>query len=103
LKFDAYDCPYTCIKYPVYGKSGMVATSQALAAGAGMEILKKGGNAVDAAIAAAACLTVTEPTSNGSAVMLLPSSSMGDELYGLNASGPAPLGISIDKTEKAGL
>ncbi|HHY10734.1 MAG TPA: gamma-glutamyltransferase family protein [Firmicutes bacterium] len=80
----------------------MVATSQALAAGAGMEILKKGGNAVDAAIAAAACLTVTEPTSNGIGGDAFAILSMGDELYGLNASGPAPLGISIDKLKKQG-
>lgn len=43
----------------------MVCTSQPLAAQAGLDILKKGGNAVDAAIATAACMTVLEPTSNG--------------------------------------
>ena len=49
----------------VYAKNGVVATSEGLAAQAGLEILKQGGNAIDAAIATAAALTVVEPTSNG--------------------------------------
>ena len=49
----------------VYARNGVVATSEGLAAQAGLAILKKGGNAVDAAVATAAMLTVTEPTSNG--------------------------------------
>src|SRR5690606_38046228 len=57
--------PYPSKRTLVYGKNGMVATSQHLAAQAGLDILKKGGNAVDAAVATAACLTVVEPTSNG--------------------------------------
>ncbi len=52
----------------------MVSTTQPLAAESGLEILKKGGNAVDAAIATAASLTVLEPTSNGlGGEMVLPS------------------------------
>ena len=50
---------------PVYSTRGMVATSQPLAVAAGLEILGKGGNAADAAIATAAALNVTEPTSTG--------------------------------------
>ena len=49
----------------VFGNCGMVATASQLAAGAGMDMLKAGGNAVDAAIATAICLTVVEPVSNG--------------------------------------
>ena len=74
----------------VFAKKGMVATSQPLAAQAGLEILKKGGNAIDAAIATAACLTVVEPTSNGiggDAFALVWSKG---KLHGLNASGPSP-------------
>ncbi len=50
---------------PVYGMRGMVAASQPLAVAAGLELLSNGGNAADAAIAAAAALNVTEPTSTG--------------------------------------
>ena len=66
---------------------GMVATSQPLAAQAGLEILKKGGNAIDAAIATAACLTVVEPTSNGLGSNAFAIVYTNNKLYGLNASG----------------
>jgi len=65
MNFDSLYYPYPSRRMVVYAKNGMVATSQHLAAQAGLEILKKGGNAIDAAIATAACLTVVEPTSNG--------------------------------------
>ncbi|WP_449444008.1 gamma-glutamyltransferase, partial [Ureibacillus acetophenoni] len=57
--------PFASKRHTVFAKNGMVATSQPLAAQVGIEILKKGGNAIDAAIATAAALTVVEPTSNG--------------------------------------
>ncbi|MCK9927201.1 gamma-glutamyltransferase, partial [Frankia sp. Mgl5] len=57
--------PYSSRRAASFARNGMVATSQPLAAQAGLEVLKKGGNAIDAAIATAACLTVVEPTSNG--------------------------------------
>jgi gamma-glutamyltranspeptidase / glutathione hydrolase len=71
-------------------RHGMVATSEPSAAQVGLEILKKGGNAIDAAIAVAAALTVVEPTSNGIggdnfAIVLF-----NHELHGLNSSGFAP-------------
>jgi gamma-glutamyltranspeptidase/glutathione hydrolase len=96
MNFDALCQPYPSRRMPVYAANGMVATSQPLAAQAGLEILKKGGNAIDAAIAAAACLTVVEPTSNGIGgdAFALVWSETGGQLYGLNASGPAPKKLS---------
>ena len=56
----------------MYGTKGMVCSSQPLAAQAGLDMIKKGGNAVDAAVATAIALTILEPTSNGLAAMPLP-------------------------------
>ena len=100
MQFDAYKYDYPSRRNIVYGKKGMVATSHPLAAQAGLDVLKKGGNAIDAAVAAAACLTVVEPTSNGiggDAFALIWSKG---RLYGLNASGPAPASISPDIVKK---
>ena len=52
--------PYGSHREVVYGRRGMVCTSQTLAAQAGLDMLKKGGNAIDAALVAAMCLTVLE-------------------------------------------
>src|SRR5690625_3046546 len=80
----------------------MVATSMPLASQAGLEILKKGGNAVDAAIATAACLTVVEPTSNGIGSDAFAIVYMKNKLYGINGSGRSPKSISIDAVKEAG-
>ena len=68
----------------------VVATSQPLAAQAGLTMLQKGGNAVDAALAAAIALTVVEPTSNGIGSDAFAILWDGQELHGLNASGRSP-------------
>ena len=65
MNYDALKNSYPSRRSVVYGRKGMVCTSQPLAAQAGLDMIKKGGNAVDAAIATAACMTVLEPTSNG--------------------------------------
>ncbi|MBC8014831.1 MAG: gamma-glutamyltransferase family protein, partial [Sporomusaceae bacterium] len=80
----------------------MVATSQHLASQAGLDILKMGGNAIDAAIAAAACLTVVEPTSNGIGGDAFVLVWVKNKLYGLNASGPSPQSLSIEALKKRG-
>ncbi|MDI3534574.1 MAG: gamma-glutamyltranspeptidase / glutathione hydrolase [Thermosediminibacterales bacterium] len=100
MKLDSSYYPYSSRRMTVFAKKGMVATSQNLAAEAGLEILKKGGNAIDAAIATAACLTVVEPTScgiGGDAFALVWTRG---KLYGLNASGPAPRKISLEAVKK---
>ncbi|MEN2768594.1 gamma-glutamyltransferase [Ornithinibacillus xuwenensis] len=102
LSFDHQSYPYATTRHSTYGKNGMVATSQPLAAQAGLEILKKGGNAIDAAIATAACLTVVEPTSNGIGGDAFALVWTKGELHGLNASGKSPKNISIDAVKEAG-
>ncbi len=100
--FDHQYYPYSSQRRVVFAKNGMVATSQSLAAQAGLAILREGGNAIDAAVATAACLTVVEPTSNGiggDAFALIWNK---DQLYGLNASGPAPKAISAELLRKEG-
>lgn len=94
--------PYQTVKNVHFATNGMVATSQYLASSAGIEILKQGGNAVDAAIATAACLTVVEPTSNGIGGDAFALIWINDKLHGLNASGPAPKNISIKAIKERG-
>ncbi|TFG83647.1 MAG: gamma-glutamyltransferase family protein [Erysipelotrichales bacterium] len=97
MKFDCNYQPYASNRYPVMARGGMVATGSPLASAAGLDILRKGGNAVDAAIATAAALTVVEPTANGIGGDAFAIVWFKDELYGLNGSGYAPENISIDE------
>ncbi len=83
----------------------MVATSQPLAVAAGLEILSQGGNAADAAIATAAALNVTEPTSTGlggDCFALYYEASSG-QITALNGSGRAPASLSIERLNKEGI
>ncbi|MHB1684307.1 MAG: gamma-glutamyltransferase family protein [Bacilli bacterium] len=102
MEFDPLYHPFHSRRATVYAKNGMVATSQSLAAQAGLAILKNGGNAIDAAIATAACLTVVEPTSNGIGGDAFALVWTKGALHGLNASGPAPQSLSIAAVKKAG-
>ncbi len=83
-------------RQPVHGRD-VVATSQPLATTAGLDMLGRGGNAIDAAVAAAICLTVTEPTSNGIGGDLFAVLNDGERLVGLNASGRSPAAWSADR------
>ncbi|MBC7599078.1 MAG: gamma-glutamyltransferase, partial [Polaromonas sp.] len=84
-----YNNPYTSTRIPVFARN-VVSTSHPLGAQAGLRMLLKGGNAVDAAIAAAATMTIVEPVSNGLGRDALALIWGGKELHGLNASGRAP-------------
>ncbi len=89
----------------VLGRGGMVCTSQALASAAGVEMLRQGGNAVDAAVCAAAVLGVVEPFSTGIGgdCFLLIWNAAERKLYGLNGSGRAPAALSVDLLRERGL
>ncbi len=84
---------------PVLGQHGMVCTSHPLATQAGLDVLKAGGTAVDAAIAANAALGLMEPVSNGVGgdLFAIVWDAKTKKLYGLNASGRSPLGLSYDQ------
>lgn len=97
MKFDPNIQPYASERLTLGAARGVVATGNPLAAQAGLDMLKKGGNAVDAAIAAAACLTVVEPTANGIGSDNFALVWMKDKLYGMNSNGPSPMGISLDE------
>jgi gamma-glutamyltranspeptidase / glutathione hydrolase len=89
----------------VRAEHGMVASSQPLASQIGLEVLKRGGNAVDAAIAMAAVLNVTEPmmTGIGGDMFALVYWSKTGELKGLNGSGRAPRSLTLEHFQKKGL
>ncbi len=91
-----WDFPYTSQRMPVMAKN-VVATSQPLAAQAGLAMLAKGGNAVDAGLAAAITLTVVEPTSNGIGSDVFAILWDGQRLVGLNASGRSPAGWTPER------
>ena len=95
--------PDSLLQYPFASRrsallcsEGIVATSQPLAAQAGLRMLLDGGNAVDAALACAVALTVVEPVSNGIGSDAFALVWDGEKLHGLNASGRAPAGLDAE-------
>ena len=102
MNFDASVYPYGSHREVVYGRRGMVCTSQTLASQAGLDMLKKGGNAIDAAVATAICLTVLEPTSNGLGSDAFALIWTQGKLYGINGSGWSPAGLTRDELLKRG-
>jgi gamma-glutamyltranspeptidase/glutathione hydrolase len=89
----------------VISRRGIVAAESPLAAQAGVRILESGGNAVDAAIAANAMMGVVEPMMNGIGgdLFAMVYDAKANKLYGLNASGWAPKGLTIESLHKLGL
>ena len=90
---------------PVYGRGGMVATSQTLAVAAGLRTLQAGGSAADAAIATAAALNVTEPTSTGLGgdAFALYYEAKTRQVTALNGSGRAPQALTLERLRREGL
>ncbi|NKI32188.1 gamma-glutamyltransferase [Croceivirga thetidis] len=89
----------------VLGQNGMVATSHPLATQIGLDMLKSGGNAIDAAIAANAALGLMEPTGCGIGgdLFAIVWDGRTKKLYGLNASGRSPQSLSLDYFKKEGM
>src|SRR5271165_2624370 len=89
----------------VISRRGIVAAESPLAAQAGVRILERGGNAVDAAIATNAMMGVVEPMMNGIGgdLFAIVYDAKANKLYGLNASGWAPKGLTIEMLRKTGL
>jgi len=96
---------YNSRRSAVYGRRGMVASSQPLASEAGLRVLQMGGNAADAAVAVAAALNVTEPTSTGIGgdCFCLYYDSSKRTVEGINGSGRAPAGLSIEALADLGI
>ena len=92
----SYNSPYPARRVPVLARN-IVATSQPLAAQAGVRMLLAGGNAVDAALASAIALTVVEPTGNGLGSDAFAILWDGEQLHGLNASGRSPAGWTPER------
>ncbi len=96
--------PFASRRSPVYARHGLVASSQPLATEAGLEILRAGGNAADAAVATAATLALTEPTSTGlggDCFALFYDGGNG-KVTALNGSGRAPMGLTLDLLREQG-
>ncbi len=94
---------YVSKRNVMIAKNAAVATSHPLAAQAGLDMIKKGGNAIDAAIATAAMLTVVEPTSNGIGGDAFAIIWTKDKLHGLNSSGYSPALLSKQKLNELGI
>jgi gamma-glutamyltranspeptidase/glutathione hydrolase len=94
MSFD-WRAGYPSIRLPVFARN-VVSTSHPLAAQVGLSLLRRGGNAVDAAIGAAAAMTVLEPCSNGLGSDAFCILWDGQKLHGLNASGSAPAAWTLE-------
>lgn len=99
------DLEFNSHRSPVYARRGMVAASQPLAVAAGLEILAQGGYAADAAVAVAAALNVTEPTSTGlggDCFALYYQAATG-QVSALNGSGRVPAKLTLERLQQEGL
>ena len=100
MNINYYDNPFSSKRMNIIARNGVVCTGNNLATQAGLRMLQAGGNAVDAAIATAACLTVVEPCSNGLGSDGFAIVWMKDKMYGMNSSGHSPYAISADQIDE---
>ena len=102
--FDPLTYRYASRRNVVYAKNAVACTSVPLGAQIGLDVMKSGGNAVDAAVAMAAAMPLLEPTGNGlgSDCFALVWIERDKRLYGLNASGVAPMALSAEKVRAMG-
>ena len=103
-QFNPHRYSYPSRRNVVYARHGMACTSVPLGAQVGLEVMRSGGNAVDAAVAMAAAMPLLEPTGNGlgSDAFALVWIEREKKLYGLNASGVAPAGLSARTVRELG-
>lgn len=94
--FDPLDHPHASRRQVVYARRGMACAGNPTAASVGLQTLLKGGNAVDAAVAMAAVMPLVEPTGNGLGSDAFVLIWKDGRLYGINGSGPSPLGATLD-------
>src|SRR5262245_29090793 len=89
----------------VLARNGIIATSQPLASAAGLRVLQQGGNAIDAAVTAAAVLSVVEPTMNGVGgdLFAIVHDGKTKRVSALNASGRAPAAATLAELQRRGL
>jgi gamma-glutamyltranspeptidase/glutathione hydrolase len=98
------DVRYESRRSPVYARNGIVSTTQPLAAQAGLQVLRAGGNAADAAVATAAALAVVEPTGTGIGgdCFALFFDASTKQVHAVNGSGRAPAGLSLEALSERG-
>ena len=103
-EFDPRNYPYPSRRNAVYARKAMACTSIPQGAQIGLDVMKAGGSAVDAAVAMAAAMPLLEPTSNGlgSDCFALVWMEKEKKLYGLNASGAAPAALSAERVRALG-
>lgn len=103
--FDPLKYAYPSRRNVVYARRAMACTSVPLGAQIGLDVMKSGGNAVDAAVAMAAAMPLLEPTGNGlgSDCFALVWLERDKKLYGLNASGVAPMALNPEVFREKGL
>ena len=104
LRFDPMKYDYASRRNVVYARHAMACTSVPLGAELGVDVMRRGGNAVDAAVAMAAAMPLLEPTGNGlgSDCFALVWIEREKKLYGLNASGVAPAALTAEKVRALG-